>query len=381
MRKKYSVFPRSKVAWPARKFRGKVAGKKKILKLKAKPFKTAFPRGRSYSKFGLKRPNYRSNFVKRVKDVIMNQVASENSYLENYIDVVTTAAEAKDAIGNQAMWNQNQTAASGGLAGSAFYNLMIHDPRILSLISQNISAVQTTKATIKTYSVAAKLINSGTAPLTVWEYRCRARNNLSLDLATLLTGGFGDATTGIGAKPTSTLLGATPFNNPAYCAQFKIVKVRKWNLKPAQTKDIKYVNSRDFQFTQETISPDGNIMSTLRGREHSLFVLQGSFGYLASNTDGKRYGIVAPHLGIVYTIRVHYSWINDENISQGSNVYITGLTRGPLGTNTAANVPCPVVINHPDSSIADGVGGAAAGTRAYAGTEVYAVESMPFTIN
>lgn len=322
---------------------------------------------------GLRRPNMRSTFAKRVKEIVMNSVASENAYFTNYLDLVTTAAEAKDATGNQVMWNRNQTAASGGLGAGVRYNLLMHDPVILSAISQNISAVKTTKATIKSYAVSAKLINAGTAPLTVWEYRVRARNNLTLDLTTLLVDGFDNATTGIGTLPTSTTLGATPFNNPAFTAQFKVVKVRKWELKPAQSQWIKYKNERDFSFTQEYIAPDdaANLMKTLKGRDHSVFVMQGSFGYLATNTDGKRYGIVTPNLGIEYQTKVHYSWINDENVSQGSNVYMTGLTAG--GPTV---VPCPVIINHPDSTIT-----VTTGVRTTAATEQASLPQISFNAN
>lgn len=327
---------------------------------------------------GLKRP-LNTKFNRKVQDVVMNKLSSENAYLENYIDVITTAVEAKDATGNQIMWAVNQTAASGGLAAGTRYNLLMHDPTVLSLISQNISALATTKATIKSYSVMAKLVNAGTAPLVCWEYRCKARNNLagSTLLQTLLVDGFSNAGTGVGTKPAATTLGATPFNSPSWCSQFKIVKVKKWELGAAQTKWIKYKNNKDYTFCQEYISPDGNANGILRGRCMSVFVMQGSFGYLSSNTAGKKYGIVAPNLGIEYYTKVHYSWINDENVSLGSNVYITGLTQGGVGGGS--HVPCPIVINHPDSAI--GTLTVANSTRAYGTGDDFDIEDQPFNIN
>lgn len=323
---------------------------------------------------GFNRP--KGKFANKVKQVVMNQIASENSYLENYIDVVTTAAEAKDAEANQIMWAVNQASASGGLVAGTRYNMVMHDPAFLSNISQNIEAVQTTKATIKTYATSCKLVNAGTAPLTIWEYRCRARNDYQSNLQTLVTGGFSDSNTGIGTKPTSTTLGATVFQNPALCSAFKVTKVRRWNLKPAQTKWIKYVAKKDFQFTQERIAPDGNIKSILKGKSMSVFVMQGSFGYLGSNTDGKRYGIVAPNLGIEYYTKIHYSWIKDDSVAHGYVQNMTGLTsNGTIGGGNA-HVPMPIVINHPDSSVADGTGARTAAT-----TDAYDVETVKFNVN
>lgn len=303
----------------------------------------------------------------------MDQIASENSYLENYIDHVTIGTEAKDAAALQTMWVINQTAASGGLGAASRYNLMMHDPTILQLILQNIEAVQTTKCTIKNYAVSARIVNAGTAPITLWEYRCRARNDYQTDLQPTLEGGFSDAGTGIGAKPTSVVLGATPFQNPAWCSQFKITKVKRWNLRPAGVKYIKYKQKKNYQVTMERISPDANLKSILRGKSVSVFVVQGTFGYLATNTAGKRYGIVPPNVGIEYQTKVHYSWLKDESVAHGYNQYQTGLTE------EAAQVPAPIVINHPDSAV--GIGAEAAGTRINASTNLAAVIQVPFNIN
>lgn len=317
---------------------------------------------------GFNRP--KGKFAARVKQVVMNQVASENSFLENYIDRVTTAAEGKDAAANQIMWAQNQSAASGGLAAATIYNLVMHDPRLLNAIAQNIEAVQTTKATIKTYQVAARLVNAGTAPLTIWEYRCRARNDMSTNIQTLLTGGFNDAGTGITAKPTSTTLGATPFQNPAWCSAFKITKVKRWNLRPAQAKWIKYSNKKDYQFTMERISPDGNLKTILRGKSISVFVMQGTFGHLGTNSAGFNYGIVTPLLGVEFYHKIHYSWLKDESVAHGVTQYMTGLTA------TVAQVPTPIIINHPDSVLTEGTG-----VRNYATTDKASVLQTFFDVN
>lgn len=345
----------------------KPVARKKSFPMKKKPFKapsSPWPRKgtrkRSYS-VGFNRPT--GPFAKKVKKIVMHTVASENSYLENYVDYVTTAAEVKDAEANQIMWCENQKAASGGLGQAQRWNLMMMDPVYLNLISQNIEAVQTTKATIKSYQTKARLVNAGTAQLTLWEYRCKARNDQSTNLTTMLTGGFSDASTGINAKPTSTTLGATPFQNPAWCSVFKITKVKRWNLKPAQAKWVSYRSKGDFQFTQERISPDGNTKTILKGQSISVFVVQGSFGYLSTNTDGKRYGIVAPNLGIEYYTKIHYSWVKDDSVAHGIHNYVTGLTSNDTVNSVSAAVPCPVVINHPDS-VVENV--ASAGVRTYA---------------
>lgn len=335
---------------PKRKFMKKSFSKKRSFSRKRKAFGS-----RKRRKFG------GGGFASRVRAVVMKQMTADNSYLLNYADAANSVGTINQ-VANQLMWAWN-IVTSGGVTTSTTSNLHLDDPQVLQSIATNIDSALTTKFTRKSASIECIIQNTETAPMWIWEYRCQARANQTIMPHTTLISGFSDASTGIVAKVTATDVGATPYMSPRFTSQFKIVKVKKRFLNPSKHWKITYSLKKPRAYSAESFAPAGVAYKMLRGQRFSVFCIHGTFGSNTAANSGARIGISTAAVGIVYKIRYHYSWMDDQTIATGANEHLYGFTAGATNATTA-HVAHPIVTNHPDSAVATGTTNTA-GDRVY----------------
>lgn len=309
-------------------------------------------RSASKKRFSGKRKRFsrkRGGFAKRVKAVVMQQLTADSSYIYSYADQVATTGTI-DAIATQRMWATNQVA-SGSFTANSLTCLQLDDPQDLLQIQQGINTTDTVKFTVKRRSKEMALTNTANCAIELWEYRCQSRTDSLIGPDPTLQDGYADATVGVIALPTATSIGATPFQNPRFVANYKVVKVRKWLLQPSQRKVVKYSLKKPRQYNSEMYAPNAVVKSIMRGQRFSVFVIMGTFASNLSGTAGHDYGIGIASVGMVVKCNYHYSWINDVQGERSVQANLYGFTAG-VGGATAGFVPHPIITNHPDSAIA-----------------------------
>jgi hypothetical protein len=275
------------------------------------------------------------------------------------------------------MWALNQLA-SATLGAAARPNLMIDDPGVLSLILNNIAAVDTTRFTRKSCTVSARITNTSTGPITLHHYRVMTRKEQTISLDTTLQTGFTDSQAGFGTVTPCIFsgLGVTPYMNPRFTSQFKILSVKRRDLRPAQVWKIAYKNTKPKHYNRQSIAPNSVAYKACRGNIFSVFVMRGNYGYNAIANAGYQHGITDASVAIQYENKYTFSWVKDESMATGSSVSSAALpTTTTMGAAGSAHIPTPIVIVHPDSSV--GV----AGARAYATTDCMMIEQHNFNVN
>lgn len=289
-------------------------------------------------------------FAKRVKAVVMDQLTCDNSYVNSYADYSTTGA-ALDAPATQGLILGN-LSASGTAAANTRTMLHMDDPLDLETISVAVSGtVKSGRFTRKSCRKEAILTNTHSSECTIWEYRCQARRDQTIQPYTTYTQGFLDAE-GTGGGSITPLdyyvVGATPFMNPRFVAQFKIVKTRKRVLKPGSSWRISYTRKKNRQITREAFAPNNTERIMCRGDRFSLFIHHGSFGVNVTGATTKEFGMTISVIGSLMKSIYHYSWISDTSSSTGADRNIFSM---PNATTTF--VPAPVVVNNPMSAITE----------------------------
>lgn len=314
-------------------------------------------------------------------------MTADNAFVQCYVDTILSVGTT-NAVANQVCWANNQQA-SIGVPANGYNNLLLDDPVLLtSIMYQAVNNVIAVQFWRKSYEIEAMLTNCESNPVEIWEYRCQARRDQpnGVTLQGMMAGGFSDANAGYGSqKPLNSpvILGATPYMNPRVTAQYKIVKVRKRLLRPSQTWKIRYALKRPRKYTNESLNPASVVASTayevLKGQRISLFIANGTYCTNAGANATYKAGIGNVNIGIVYKIRIHYSYISDTTVSTGTNQTAAGFS------SRDANCPAPIVVNHPDSALpvigyTAGLGTSGtyiAGTRVY-GTENYGLDMQDF---
>lgn len=290
----------------------------------------------------------------KVRNIVMDSLTADNSFIENYADRVLTSASTINNVAQQYMWCSNQITQDN-VAQYTKSNLLLDDPLELEKIFTNISNKPTCRFTRKSVEKELTLTNTETTPVEIWEYRCQARRDLATLPDTYLNTGFVGAEAGITGKVTQIMIGATPFMNPEFTAQFKIVKVRKRIIQPARAWCIKYKQQKNRLFNRASVSPasDGvNVVpwKIMRGQRLSAFVAHGSYAANTAATANHKYGMGNVGLGLIFKTRYHYSWTEDRDIATGYSNGIFGFTQGGT-SSTAGHGAIPTVCNHPDSVI------------------------------
>lgn len=338
---------RQAVIWKARSRGGSKKSYVKTRTFSRKASASGSKKGKPYHMGGNR------NFNRKVREVVMSQLTADNSYILQYADKITGVG-ATNGPPVQCMWGINQITSTG-IPAATYDNLLLDDPLILSQILNNIlTGSSTVEFTRKTYEVECTMTNLETSVVELWEYRCKARRAQSAanTMDAVVRNGFADAVLGINAKATYQTVGATPFMNPRFTSQYKIVKVKKFMLSPGESKTFKYVFRRPKKYTQESIGVGNTtgsgtlIYNMLKNQQASLFVAQGTYAQNTAANAGYKVGIGNVAIGMVYKIRVHYSWITDSTIAQGTSNGIAGFSSG------AGYAPVPPILVHPDSAIA-----------------------------
>lgn len=289
-----------------------------------------------------------------MKNVIIRNLAPERVWQQQYADEVSCAG-VTNSLSVQNMWasNQNYSVTSGNL--ERFNNLQMFDPQnlwfLLNSVHGNASGNRgTTKLYVTEYETSGSLTNIESAPIELTEYRCVARydqgyktsgtlqlgppsdasgngtTNITVDGADkILKQGFkiaqSNVNAGMGTAVNYYDYGVTPFDNPAFVRQFKIVKVRKWTLAPGETKQIKYVYRGNRCITMSRIVPFDQTNSSnyaidqMRGTAISVFTIKGTLSYKTDATAGFKVGVGNASVGCIYKTRIRWTYL-DPNVEQ-----------------------------------------------------------------
>lgn len=315
-----------------------------------------------------------------------------------------TFVNASGALGQQCVWSQN-TVASPNAAALLYCNLMLDDG--LALYNMFRDAFQT-NATVgnnqiimrKSCSVSARIVNAETSTVILWEYRCIARRDqivtpqVLLPLTSAVEDNLGGGLAAV-VKPTvGTVVnglypmtnGSTPFMFHAFVEQYRIGKVRKWELKPGQVKHLKYSLKKPKMYrAQNIMSALGTVTATggtavpyvvRRGQAVSVFIAKGTFATFTSAGATYTRGMSNVNLGIEY--KAHYNYTFGHISAAASGV----LGSVPGFSANVAQAPMAMVINHPDSVITtigttNGIG--TAGTTPIS-NRVYATASQLYVL-
>lgn len=316
----------------------------------------------------------RAKFAAKVASTLMGDRTVLYAFQDNIESTGTTNAAA-----TQIMWSQLTLSTQGGatIIGGRLPG-HIDDPQVLlecmqsgtpataqSGAASTTSAVKATftKMLRKSWESRYKLTNVATAPVEVWEYRCQARRDMTvqpssvLGLAwnTTIAAGVG-STTVPAALPTGqlgpTTLGATPFMCNQFVRNYKIVKVKKRTIMPAKWWSIKYSARKPRIYSyKDTGDGDDNSATTanrvmLRGQRFSLFVANGTCATYSAADVGKRIGVSNVYIAIDQRVKVHYAMFGDSATTATGGVFLSGFssTDGP-------QIPLPQVQNQPLYSI------------------------------
>lgn len=351
---------------------------------------------RTYKK-KLSRKGRKSSSLSKMSFALqMAKQLPDQVYLFNNTDYVTVAGTTNSKA-TQIMWCQQADVSdvTNSIAGPLI-NLMPHDLNIVQqILAQQPASIQSNTGTvgslinnptaqvlIKSWQTSMSIRNLETGPISFTHYRCKARRDFGPTDSVVsgpqgvLQNGFADASVSTTTLPTGvtnpllyTTLGATPFMNPRFVATVKVVKVKKYELRPGARINLKYTLARprlwkneDFNFGQPP-DADGSGLpprSILKGQMFSVFVMHGTFATNSSATAGYTKGVGNAAVGIVQMHKVHYATITPQVMQTSGINAIAGFTIGQCG------YPQPVIANYPYSAVSTGPVPAAAGTVSFA---------------
>lgn len=323
----------------------------------ARPFRPKFKRfrGRIRRRYGRK---FGGSFAKRVENVLIKKVGQDNTFLRTYVDHPTVAQTNNQ--GAVQLMHMTNSITSGAFAASSTTNLAMWDPFMVnSVFAGNDSAAKPTRRFIfKKYQASAQITNTHTGAVEVYEFRCKTRR-LQPSYAAfndLIADGHQDASQDEAADTviSATQYGATPYDLPRFVKEIKILKVRKFILQPGQRQDIRYIArgpriiEKNTLYAGSTSSAIGTLIGAPKGMTFSVFVCRPTWSGLPGNTAGYRLGVGGSTIGIVYTVRIHYTWINHNFRTTVISQNIPGISGG--------NNPAPVAATSVILSAGTGTG-------------------------
>lgn len=403
----------SKKRKPLYKPRGSFVSKRRVFKR----FKRSVVG--AYKKKNFKRKQFARSKTSS-KSMALNHLIKSlpsHSFVDTYVDSAiitgTTNSRALQKIWGtcqsqlgQAQLGSVRTATGFGGANNMMVNLQLTPNNLMSTLITTLAQTSpnpTQQIMLRDFSTNCRMTNVGTGTVIVTEYRCRARHDCIVTYATtpavaettssvnaVIINGFSDATAASGSPDavsvgpiTSTVYGATPFQNPRFVRMFKVIKVKRREIAPGRAIKFGYkttkpriIKNEDFNpgvTPFSVITPTANQTSfkqVLKGQSFSVFQAQGTFASSVEATAGvNNIGVGNVTLGMIYTQRAHYSVITPNYMQSGSSNRIPGFSEN------IASYPAPLMIVHPDSAISTGPVPAAAGTRSYA-----APSNEPFSV-
>lgn len=237
-----------------------------------------------------------------------------NTLLVNDLNTSTTSS-----LGQQGFFvggNDNTTTSVG--------QCVMHDPVIMENICLAQSALANQRLLITNWETQHTIKNLNVSECEVTEYRCVCRHDIVDQIGvggvsfTNLQQYFGQL------SPTPTIAPAAPYNNaihssdvgftpfmaPIFVANFRIKKVKKFNLTGGASKYIKYTWKKPMVRDRMRFNPGAASLANLRivalkGTSFSLFVFKG--GIVAGTASG--YSTADTGLGIATILRVDYKFI------------------------------------------------------------------------
>lgn len=265
-----------------------------------------------------------SNFSRKVRAVVMEQLTADNSIVANgAFKLSAGGAQQNMYIGNPVV----SMVAGDALPG----NGAMDDPYTIGKILQTIAATNTTKFTRKTHTVSYHMKNNTNTDSNLTEYRVVARKDIPLtingnvrtlnDYLGTMGVGWGDNTAIAAPFATAsnpTIFGTTPFQNPLFVEYFKIKKIKKYLIKGGAAKTLTYTYKKPKQYNAELMSNAENY-HMLKGTSVSAWVIFGAIGAVVDGANST-IGLAATQLDCIMISRMHYSWINDNNNSSGASV-------------------------------------------------------------
>lgn len=330
--------------------------------MKRKTYKKKSVTKKSFRQRG-PRSKYTSSFASRTKRVFNDMISANNTGVWSYVDRVRNPTQATNSNATQAYWAVNELVSSAQPGGTE--NMAINDPAYLEQIATKVNANNTTKFTIKNWQTELRMTNLSTSDVEVCEYRLYSRYDSAAapygDLGNstaggLSQGGFADATnTGIGTSPVAVQnIGVTPFMNNRGCVRFKVLKSKKFILKPGQSRKFSYRSRKEKQWNAERFAPGGTPLGCIKGMTFSLFSANGTIATNGSASAGFTVGLSSVDLGLAYKVRIDYTWTQDSAMTSGYVNNTPGFTVG------SAAIPGPVVLNYPVPQPQQATGGYAA---------------------
>lgn len=256
--------------------------------------------------------------------------------------------------------------------------------------------------------VSVRITNVHASTVKLWEYRIQARqdiphgdlaqstfavalvpnedqnsavysNNL---VATQVTQSATPATVGYpvsGGGGVITQSGITPFMAHQFCSRYKVVKVKKWEIRTAHSRRITYkllkpklYKTAHIMQRSSPLATYSNTWEMMKGQRQSLFFMEGSYatdqGATRDATSDFSLGITGACIGMEYT--TEYGWTFAQTNASASN--LANFTSGIADGSGTTQIPLPLIANHPDSAIGTG----AAGTRSFGPTYYERISSL-----
>lgn len=337
---------------------------------------------------------------KRRKQAITWSDLGDRALLYTYVDE-PTLVNTTGAIGSMAVWSNN-TVACPNVAVSANANLLLDDGRQLFDMFRDaqvgsVGGGPNFRVMRKTCEVSCRIVNAETSAVELWEYRCVARRDQTVAPQSLLNTAADNevvtnqTTTGTVVPTVGTIvgglypmtIGATPFMFHGFVSQYRVAKVRKWELKPGQKKKLVYrlkkpklYSAQNIMQTLGTISAGAGSsvpFTVRRGQAISLFVAKGTFATLSTGGATFTRGISNINIGMEYHVKYHYTW---GVVSQSASATIPSV---PGFSSNVAQAPLPIVANQPISTIAPitTTNGLGTGGSTGIGGRIYAVAGVP----
>lgn len=279
-----------------------------------------------------------------MENVLIKKVGQDNTFLRTYVDH-PTVAQTNNSTAVQLMHMSN-SIASAGFSANQVTNLALWDPFMLNscFVGNDTAAKPTRRFIFKKYQASAQITNTHTGAVELFEYRCMSRRLQPTFTAftDTLADGHQDASQDEAADTviSTTQYGATPYDLPRFVKENKILKVRKFILQPGERKDIRYIArgpkiiEKNTLYAGSTSSSIGTLIGASKGMKFSVFVCRPTWSGLPGNNAGYRLGVGGSTIGIVYTVRIHYTWINHNFRTTAISQNIPGILAG--------NNPAPV---------------------------------------
>lgn len=294
--------------------------------------------------------------------------AAEEKLIAPSTELITWAdtidlASANNQKAKQTMWCMNQVQA--GNAGSSwtinvpaktFTYGLVDDPVVVraAFVHQGATPQMDDKLMLTRYMVKHQFTNAGTNWVELTEYRVKSRHDVGPQgggLDNYITNGsvgvYGNA---VGSSAiTYDMYGATPFDLPFLCKQWKVLRTRTKRLYPGQTHTYTYFNNKDrwvgansLQATITAGTTEANLLIK-KGQVCSLFRARAG---PAGGHDGDpvtfvglSHGPGEVHLVSINTIRVTYRYLDPaEKRDTAQFMYMGSIQAGAL--------PGPVINTH-----------------------------------